>query len=487
MGVWNSGDEPPQGMVSVGIMYNKTTKQGIYNETWYNPINATAAMTQPVGVDSDGQLWTSPTGSGELQIPTIAVSVSQVISEDPITIQFTSEQAAIIEDVSSNPFIKFDVTALGMGATVVRNSVDSSHHYLEVTTFKAPRGVRVFYIRYDEETLQGVYKEIHIDPDEVTEDMTQPVGIDEDGELWTKPAESEVWISKSEDDPPDGNQKIWIIDDEETSGAVIPDISVERISGGVKITADSISGETEAVVNDGKNLTILGYYGTFSQLVTAVPDPNAGDAYGVGASAPFDLYVWDTVTEMWRNNGSIGGGGGFEIPTITITDDQIGFDDDPITIQFTSEQQAIIDSDDNPLLILDIPVMEMYFLVQNQPNDSDVRLLIYYTMNPWSNGEDAWLKGVVTMSFVYYRETGIGEFNEWKIDPEEKTNDMTQEVGLDDYGYLWTKPGNMSGITDSAGYYTATTVEGALQELGALLSGLESALDAINDTLEGSM
>lgn len=42
-------------------------------------------------------------------------------------------------------------------------------------------------------------------------------------------------------------------------------------------------------------------------------------------------------------------------------------------------------------------------------------------------------------------------------------------------------------ITDSEGYFTTDTVEGALAEIGGQLDGLETALDAINDGLEGLM
>ena len=35
--------------------------------------------------------------------------------------------------------------------------------------------------------------------------------------------------------------------------------------------------------SDGKNFTILGFYGTLAALQAAVQTPAAGDAYGVGA------------------------------------------------------------------------------------------------------------------------------------------------------------------------------------------------------------
>lgn len=57
----------------------------------------------------------------------------------------------------------------------------------------------------------------------------------------------------------------------------------------------------------GKNFTILGYKDTLEQLQEEVPNPNQGDAYGVGTEEAYDIYVYDTE-KGWLNNGSIGSG-----------------------------------------------------------------------------------------------------------------------------------------------------------------------------------
>lgn len=58
---------------------------------------------------------------------------------------------------------------------------------------------------------------------------------------------------------------------------------------------------------DGKGLVILGYFDTYDALVSAVPEPEAGDAYGVGTEAPYDVFVWDGINGVWRNNGDLTG------------------------------------------------------------------------------------------------------------------------------------------------------------------------------------
>ena len=62
--------------------------------------------------------------------------------------------------------------------------------------------------------------------------------------------------------------------------------------------------------SDGKNFTILGFYGTLSALQAAVQTPAAGDAYGIGAEAPYDIYIFDGVTNAWINNGVLQGAKG---------------------------------------------------------------------------------------------------------------------------------------------------------------------------------
>lgn len=67
------------------------------------------------------------------------------------------------------------------------------------------------------------------------------------------------------------------------------------VGGGVDITGDP-----------GRNFTILGTYATLDALEAAVTDPDVGDAYGVGSSESYDVYVYDGVSEDWVNYGSVG-------------------------------------------------------------------------------------------------------------------------------------------------------------------------------------
>ena len=62
--------------------------------------------------------------------------------------------------------------------------------------------------------------------------------------------------------------------------------------------------------SDGLSFIIAGYYETAEALAAAVTEPKTGEAYGVGTDAPYDIYIWDAVNGLWRNNGRIQGAKG---------------------------------------------------------------------------------------------------------------------------------------------------------------------------------
>ena len=75
---------------------------------------------------------------------------------------------------------------------------------------------------------------------------------------------------------------------------------------------------------DGEGLNIVGFYDTYDELVAGVPDPTPGEAYGVGAEDPYVIYIWDKVSQTWKNNGTIKGDPG--IPGSNGKDGQPGND-----------------------------------------------------------------------------------------------------------------------------------------------------------------
>ena len=67
------------------------------------------------------------------------------------------------------------------------------------------------------------------------------------------------------------------------------------------------TGEKGDKGDPGTSFTIHGYYPDLESLIEAVPSPSAGEAYGIGESAPYDIYVYDAVSREWVNNGAIQG------------------------------------------------------------------------------------------------------------------------------------------------------------------------------------
>ena len=61
---------------------------------------------------------------------------------------------------------------------------------------------------------------------------------------------------------------------------------------------------------DGTSFTIKGFFDTYADLTAAITEPVAGEAYGVGTVAPYDIYIWDEVNGAWKNNGPIQGAKG---------------------------------------------------------------------------------------------------------------------------------------------------------------------------------
>ena len=102
----------------------------------------------------------------------------------------------------------------------------------------------------------------------------------------------------------------------------------------------------------GRGLDILGYYDTIEELEAAQTSPEAGEAYGVGTEAPYDIYVFDGVTNTWKNNGPLSGGGSI-VPENVVTseggaaivvDEALGYAPHVITI--TDEEELPLTAGD---------------------------------------------------------------------------------------------------------------------------------------------
>ena len=89
------------------------------------------------------------------------------------------------------------------------------------------------------------------------------------------------------------------------------------------------TGEQGPKGDTGSGFKVLGYFETVDALSSAVTAPNVGDAYGVGSSDPYDIYIYDAV-KGWVNNGPLQGAKG-----------EKGDKGDPFTYSdFTAEQLA---------------------------------------------------------------------------------------------------------------------------------------------------
>lgn len=82
-----------------------------------------------------------------------------------------------------------------------------------------------------------------------------------------------------------------------------------------------ISGPPGPQGDTGRGFAVLGYFSTLNDLQGGINDPAPGDAYGVGAAEPYDIYIWDGINLAWVDNGPLQGAQGkaatIEIGTVT--------------------------------------------------------------------------------------------------------------------------------------------------------------------------
>lgn len=96
----------------------------------------------------------------------------------------------------------------------------------------------------------------------------------------------------------------------------------------------------------GDGFKIMGYYSSLDALKAAIANPSVGDTYGVGTASPYDIYVFDGITNQWINNGSIQGVKGDDAlingyNTLTITGgENISVTQDGSTLNISSDMVA---------------------------------------------------------------------------------------------------------------------------------------------------
>lgn len=77
----------------------------------------------------------------------------------------------------------------------------------------------------------------------------------------------------------------------------------------------SLKGDKGDDGDDGKGFVVLGTFDTLEELTEAVPEPEIGDAYGVGTEEPYEIYIWEE--DGWTDHGTLQGPQGVS-PTATV-------------------------------------------------------------------------------------------------------------------------------------------------------------------------
>lgn len=128
----------------------------------------------------------------------------------------------------------------------------------------------------------------------------------ESGEFDGEPGASGVFVSETASETPPDSANVHIVTGETGAVIKIPD-SWEREGNDVYLLCDGERIGNSITLKDGKNFTILGYYDTLDLMKEAVTSPEPGDAYGIGTESPYNVWVFDAITQDWIDNGPLSG------------------------------------------------------------------------------------------------------------------------------------------------------------------------------------
>lgn len=166
------------GLIAYALAKKYTDEHGGGTPSW-NTVTNKPFETLGIGFNvSEGQLNITNT------LANIDVTSSMVISEEPLTFQFTEEQNEIIVD-DNNVFINFDATAIGVGASIFTKSKSNiEHEYVfvnHISTYSSSTKIAINgttnVIVYNDQTMQAVYTSLDLaNKIWVNNQITQAIG-----------------------------------------------------------------------------------------------------------------------------------------------------------------------------------------------------------------------------------------------------------------------------------------------------------------------
>lgn len=205
----------------------------------------------------------------------------------------------------------------------------------------------------------------------------------------------------------------------------------------------------------GRGLTILGYYAT-SDALDAAKKATAvrGDAYGVGTAAPYDIYIFDSASGEFVNNGPLQGAkgedGSANLAICTLTQSGSTYSSDMTASAIFSAISggkiviAVIGRLELPLMTA-TPMSAVFMALETATS------VATYTVNASGAAIKSTTKlqasALVTTISEASKDTQYPSAKAvWGAipHPETKTDDQTEAVGMDADGKLWSKPGGSS-------------------------------------------
>lgn len=226
----------------------------------------------------------------------------------------------------------------------------------------------------------------------------------------------------------------------------------------------------------GTGLKILGYYDTLAQLEAAQPDPEPGNAYGVGAEAPYDIYVYDGASGQWKNNGPLSGGGGTILPENAVTSQGGGTMEVAAELGDSPWNMKITDEEEPPLAAGDILTTE----------GDTVQEAIDGLFTSVSNGKAAVASAITDKGVPTPQDAAFSQMAEniGKITTGASTGDATATPGdILAPKTAYTAAGKVEGIIPTLGARTITpSTENQIVAAGQYLGGTQTILGDPNLT-----
>ena len=178
-------------------------------------------------------------------------------------------------------------------------------------------------VHFTDDEWHGYSKWLHFRQDEELGAITYDLQLNEDDEITAEQhlnltmGEWEIYLTGTREDS--RLTTVPAILTVKESGLIdaplheLPMSVAEQVDFNAKqalLLARAVKDMADAGEFDGTSFSPLGHFNSAEELEALVAEPQPGDVYSVGVVPPYNIYVWDGVNLLWRNQGKLQGATG---------------------------------------------------------------------------------------------------------------------------------------------------------------------------------